>query len=790
MVKKVDLNKIHEESLREFNKVQSVMRDIRMQCLQDRRFCSVPGAQWEGPLAVQFENKPKMEVNKIGLYVQRIESEYRSNRITVDFVSKEGVEYDSLADTCDGLYRADEQDSSAEEAYDNAFREGIAGGFGAWRLTTAYEDEEDEDDEKQRIRIEPIYDADSSVFFDLQAKRQDKADAKKCWVLSSMTYDSFRETWKDDPTTWPKLVHQYEFDWLTPDVVFVAEYFCVEMASEKVFFYKSLDGEEEKYREEELTDETIEHLEAIGSKKVREKTVKRRRVHKYIMSGNKILEDCGYIAGKHIPIIPFYAKRWFIDNVERCSGHVSLAKDAQRLANMQRSKLAEISAMSSVEKPILTAEQIAGHQAMWAEDNIKNYPYLLINSVAGPDGSLQLSPPVGYTKSPEIPPALAALLQMSEIDMKEVLGNQEQGEKIVANISGKAVEMVQNRLDTQTFLYISNFAKAIRRCGEVWLSMAKDVYVEPGRKMKSVGNQSQVSTVELMLPIINDEGDREYKNDLSEAEYDVSVEIGPSSVSKRASVVRSLTQMLAITQDPDAAKVIQAAALMNMEGEGLGDVREFFRKQLVTMGVIKPTEEEEQMLLQQEQQPDPNQIYLQAAAENEMAKAAKALADAEKARAEAELSKTKTVETLAMVSNEITQPRAEKEVAQQMPFVEQPPVKDPFQMEKERLQLEAIAIENAIKLKQLEQQSEQKNKEQENQESLIILSQALQSMQSAVQALEKNMVSIASAVNESGNTMSSLIELNKENLDKALKALARPKRVVREKGQIVKIEME
>jgi hypothetical protein len=122
------LSRIHQEAMAEFDAIQSALRDERLQCLQDRRFYSIAGAQWEGPLGAQFENKPKLEVNKIALAVQRIFSEYRSNRVTVDFVSKEGKEYDSLADACDQLFRADEQDSNAEEAYDNAFADLISRG--------------------------------------------------------------------------------------------------------------------------------------------------------------------------------------------------------------------------------------------------------------------------------------------------------------------------------------------------------------------------------------------------------------------------------------------------------------------------------------------------------------------------------------------------------------------------------------------------------------------------------------------------------------------------------------
>ena len=648
------LANLHSEAMAEFDNIQSALRDERLQCLQDRRFYSIAGSQWEGPLGDQFENKPKFEVNKIHLSVMRIINEYRNNRITVDFTSKDGVENDKLADTCDGLYRADEQDSVANEAYDNAFEEAVGGGFGAWRLRSVYEDEENDENEKQRIRIEPIFDADSSVFFDLQAKRQDKSDAKTCFVITSMTYSAYKETYEDDPTSWPKTIHQYEFDWCTPDVVYVAEYYRVEEVTKTVRIFAALDGTEERYTSEDFkNDETLEEtLIAVGSKEVRQKRVKTKKVHKYIMSGGRVLEDAGYIAGKCIPIVPVYGKRWFVDNVERCMGHVRLAKDSQRLKNMQLSKLGEISALSSVEKPILVPEQIAGHQVMWAEDNLKDYPYLLVNPITGADGSTSVTGPVAYTKSPQIPPAMAALLQLTEADMNDILGNQGAGEEIVSNISGKAVELIQNKLDMQTFIYMSNMAKGMRRCGEIWLSMAKDIYIEEGRKMKAISPTGSTSSVELMKPMISSEtGEITMENDLSEAKFDVNVEVGPSSSSKRSATVRALTGMMQITNDPETASVLQSMAMMNMEGEGISDVREYFRNRLVKMGVIKPTEEEAQALMAelQGQPEDPNAIFLQAAAEEATAKAAQARANTVKTVADAELSRAKTLETLSNV---------------------------------------------------------------------------------------------------------------------------------------------
>ena len=648
------LANLHADAMRQFNDIQTALRDERLQCLQDRRFYSLCGAQWEGPLYDQYENKPKFEVNKIMLAVIRIVNEYRNNRITVDYVSKDGSENDKLAEVCDGLYRADEQASVADEAYDNAFEEAVGGGIGAWRLRTVYEDEEDDENDKQRIRFEPIYDADSSVFFDLNAKRQDKSDAKFCFVVTSMTRDSYKEIYNDDPTDWPKIIHQYEFDWATPDIVFVAEYYKLEEKSETIRIFQAIDGTEERYTATDFADdETLEEtLMAIGTREVRQKRVKRMRVRKYIMSGGKVLEDAGYIAGKCIPIVVVYGKRWFVDNIERCMGAVRLAKDAQRLKNMQLSKLGEISALSSIEKPIMTPEQVAGHQVMWAEDNLRDYPYLLINPVTGPDGNTQISGPVAYTRSAAIPPAMAALLQITEQDMQDILGNPQGADKIVSGVSGKAVEMIQTRVDMQTFIYMSNFAKGMKRCGEIWLSMAKEIYTEDKRRMKTIAPSGEAGMVELMQPMIDqDTGEIKMANDLSDATFDVIADVGPSSSSKRAATVRALTGMLQITQDPETQQVLTAMAMMNMEGEGLSETNAYFRKKLLRMGAVKPTDDESKELMaeMQGQPQDPNAIYLQAAAEEATAKAAQARANTVKTVADAELSRAKTVETLSNV---------------------------------------------------------------------------------------------------------------------------------------------
>jgi len=643
----------HDFFLRDFDAIQTATRDTRIQCLSDRRFYSIPGAQWEGPVGEQFANKPRFEFNKTHLAVLRIINEYRNNRITVDFVPKDGSQADELADTCVGLFRADEQDSGAQEAYDNCFEEGTSGGMGAIRLRARYEDELDDEDTRQRIAIEPIYEADTCVFFSLDGKRYDKADARRCYVLSSMTRDDYANEYGEDPDSMPKFITRNEFDWCTPDVVWIAEVYEVEEKTELVHFFRGLalgddEPDEMEVPQKELDDEPgkLAELEARGFRKVREKRRKVRKVHKWIMNGARILSDEGYIAGTCIPIVPFYGKRWFVDGIERMQGHVRLARDAQVLDNMVKSWLAEMAARFDIEKPILTPEQIAGHAEMWAQDAIEKYPYLLVNPILDQATGQQIIAPVAYTKAPNMPPAMAALAQLAGQALEDMLGNQQAGEQLQPNQSGKAVELIQQRLDMQVFIYIDNFKKMIKQVGHVWQSMASELLHEPGRRMKTIDHADQTGTVELMKPMIDKEtGERYLANDLRKARFDVVPDVGPSSVSRKAALVRELTGVLQMTQDPETVAVLTAMILMNLEGEGMADIRAFYRRKLVRMGVIQPTDDEKQELLAEQQQaanapPDPNAQFLQASA-------AKAMADAQASQAKTALTAAQVDKTRA-----------------------------------------------------------------------------------------------------------------------------------------------
>jgi hypothetical protein len=606
------LEAVHTRAMKRFDAVWLVQKPERAECLDDRCFYSIRGAQWNDEWSSQFENAPRMEVNKTHKEVIRILSDYRNNRISVDFRPDDEDGDDETADALDGLYRADFEDCG-QEAQDNAFEEGVGGGMGAWRLRACYEDEADPDNDYQRIAFEPITDADQRVFFDGNAKRQDKADAKWAILLTPIGKDVFEEQYDGKADSnfadWP-VAHE-GFCWHTDDVVYLGEYYEIEEKKVKKITLTHAVIEDEKVLLDP-TDEQLADLQAQGWKIDRTRTIKQPKVTKYTLSGMEVLEE-EVIAGPNIPIIVTYGKRWVVANIERCAGHTRYAKDPQRIYNAEVSQLAEIAACSPIERPIFDPEQVAGLEGQWSESNIKRHPYSLARALRNPDGSIAQAGQVGTVSPPSVPAATAALIQVTGQDIADIIGATDQNEEVKSNVSADAIELAHTRSDAKTFIYLDNFAKAVRRCGEVWLGMCAELYVEDERKMAAVDEQGGRKYIQIAQPALGSGGAQIVRNDFANAKHRVIVDVGPSSQSRKDATVRSLVGMAQMTNDQELESVLTGLALMNMDGEGIDDAQKWIRKRLVGMGVVQPTDEEK-LEMQQEQANQPPSMADQLAA--------------------------------------------------------------------------------------------------------------------------------------------------------------------------------
>lgn len=653
------LKKVHEDALRRLDLVTedegvdttASQLGVRARSVAMRRFVNIPGAQWDWDVNGDFRNRIRMEVNKVALACTRIKNEYRNNRVEAKFLPSDGSDADDLADQCAGRFRADTASVVGRGARDTMLDEMVDGGFGAVRLRV-----DDEYEGKPYICLEPINDAALSVYFDPNSTMEDKSDARWCVVITAMTREAYEAEYGETHADVGDPVYSPRYAWETVKDRKVAEYFVVEDHKQTVLVFEGIDGKTiEEIPEDEIDDDLMAEMEAQGYTQLDPIKEEVCRVVKYVISGSGVLEDRVVIPGKSIPVVPAYAHRTVIEGKEYWHGHPTQAMDAQILLNLQVSMYAYIAAKTGGaegrSRPVVLAEQVLPFQKYW--DGSEDYSFLPVATVRNAAGDPQPMGPLAYTQPMQIPPAVEALAAVADINLKETLGNPENAEQIEPNTSGKAISLIQGRIDMQTFGYIDAMAKAERRIAEVWLGMAAEVYSEYGRKLKIVDEDDNRASVEVGKPIGFDKNTGKIKRefDLSQAEFDIEVEVGPTSSSKRAAVVNTLGQLVGQIADPQTQQVISHQILMNIEGEGMGEIREWSRMQLVRMGVVQPNEEEKKMLAeeQQGQQPDPQTMLAGAMAQEATAKAQKAEADTGRAVAETEKTKAETAKTLAEI---------------------------------------------------------------------------------------------------------------------------------------------
>lgn len=649
--------KLHERLLERIDADYEQSHDNQRQSYDDRRFCFVAGAQWDGDIGRQFAGRPKFEFNKIQLSVVRIYNEWAKNRFTVEFRPQNDVADSDTADNLQQLFRADERDSNADEAYSTAFMEGISGGIGAILLEAKYDDEDGDDDEYQRIRIKPIFEADTMVYWDSNARRYDKADARHVTIVTSMSKAQFESKYKKEPVSFDD-VQDYRFDWRDGDNVRVAEHY--ELTEKKVEVTKlshSEGGEPVKlYADDEDYDQQLDDYMAQGFEVDFVKKVKRKQVEGYVLSGNEIVEKLGVIAGKYLPVAPFYGKRMYVSGREVTQGHVGLSRDAQIAFNLKMSGLIDLASRPQDELPIFTPAQIKGHEQQWANKEVARVPYLTVNATKDASGQVVGVGPQAYTKAPVIPQAMGALIESSGALIGELTGNQSNGEQLVSNVSTEAVEMVQDKVDAQAYIYLDNFAKTIAHVGRIWLSMAQDVYDEESREMSGVTHDDSDSKVIINKPTIKD-GALAYENDMQGGKYKVTVDIGEAFSTQRDKTIKRLLNLVPMIQDPQQQAALLNTILSNQDGEGMHDLSRYARKNLINMGIVEPDEQEQQEMAAAQQAaanqpPSAQDQYFAAESAKALAGAEKAKADTQKTLAEVDETRADTAKTLFEMQKE------------------------------------------------------------------------------------------------------------------------------------------
>lgn len=632
-------------------------QETRLRAADDMTFAWV--TQWSEANLGESSLQYRGEFNVLRKAYRQIVADLRSNPVQVNFVPKSESREDG-ADILDGLYLTDDRANTAIESYDNAVSEAVVCGVGAWELYTDYASNRAGIDH-QIICRRPIYEANNNCFWDPNAKRLDKSDARYVSILQAYSPDGYddlcdelcdeasddgkkesrREKKKREklearrPSSFASPEQSYVFPWMGSgnDLIYVASFYHRRKIKDKVITFADPMGQPLVLRESDLS-EVMDELVADGYEITSEREIQRWEVRKYIASGEKILNgkvgkdgerEGEVIAGENIPVVPTYGERAFVEGEEHYEGITRLAKDPQRLRNFQLSYLADIVSRSPRPKPIFSPEQVQGYEFMYEENGAdSNYPYLLMNRLDGNGQPLPIGP-IAVMPEQTIPQALMASIELSRQAVEDVANPGLPQDIADPDLSGKAVNALTNRLDQQSIVYQQNLKHAKRRDAEIYASMAVEVYDAP-REVTLTNQDGTTKKVKIMEMVQDREsGNLVALNDLTNTEYDVYADIGPSYSSKKEQTIEQLTSMASSMApiDPNMAKMLMLQTLTLINGVDMDPVRKYARKQLILAGIFEPDTEEEEAMLQeaqnQEAPPDANMVLAQA--EMEKAKA-------------------------------------------------------------------------------------------------------------------------------------------------------------------------
>lgn len=605
----------HAELLRLHDTAYNNNYDTRLKAADDMLFAWV--TQWDDTYLSESDLGYRGEFNIVRKAMRQIITDLISNPISVDFDPVDDTD-DSASDIMDGMYRSDMRNNTSQEAKKNANQEAVVCGVAAWELRNEWKTSRIAD-ERQIIKRYPLYEANNNVMWDPNAKLLDKSDADFVSCLVPYSDDGYKklsekltgEESEGYSFSYPE--HSYTFPWISETKkIYVTRFFHREEVEIKYLTYVDLFNEKITIEKSELS-EHEEELAQRGAEFVSEKTIKRYEITRYIASGECIL-DATIMPGENLPVIPQYGERQFIEGEEHYEGIVRLAKDPQRLRNFQLSYLADIVSRSPREKPIFTQEQIQGFEDMYEQSGAdNNLPYTLQNALDANGESLPVGP-VGYLKAPEVPPALMTSMGESRAAVDDVAGAGLPADITDVDISGKALNALNKRLDMQSYTYQDNHKFAMRRDGEVYASMMKDIkdVEEDVVLVKVDGSKSKETINKPEVEFDSNKGVvHSIKNNVQDMAFEVYADIGPAFESVKAQNKEEIKELLNQLPHGSPEHTILLNEYLTMtDGIAFKDLRDYGRKQLIMMGVKQPeTPEEIQMVeeaaQQKQNQPDP-----------------------------------------------------------------------------------------------------------------------------------------------------------------------------------------
>ena len=589
--------KVLAEGLKRFAILQDREGSDRALSIRDKIVIESEGGTWAGNTPGGTDTSddndpepPRYHIDRVTPVLEQALSDQRQNEIQIQVRgTREGSA--KTDKTMNGLIKNIESVSDASYSYDNAYDECQKCGRGGWQIVTEYA----EDGFDQEIRIRPIKDAASSLWFG-PSDMYTKEDAPYAFVTWYEDNDLFMTNYPDS-----KLVDVPDDTWLAAGLI-DADWYDTDSHSVRLAAYwrkkpvkreivMLTDGSVHTVDDdfESVLDELAEKgitIEVRDGDEMR-RDVDDYEIERYIMNGAEILKGPQKWVGKYFPLVPEYGVQTTIQGREMIRGRVRKTIDASRVYDYSISGAVNQTAISVQDLLMMTSEQADGHTEEINNLSKGDALALLYEHVDG-------QPQPFRTQSRQLDMALMGISQTMAENIAATLGGNvgsavdgtaEDGRSGEAILQGQAVSEKGNAI------YMTNHIRSVTYGGRILADLLP--------RIKS--NQSQERIVNPdgsteFVPINRTEKDLQsgedvILNDLGASRYDVVPDVGPAYASKRQQASAQLQSL------GEKNPAFQGRPDLIVKGLDLGDGGEMYdslRKDLIMSGTVEPTDEEQE----------------------------------------------------------------------------------------------------------------------------------------------------------------------------------------------------
>ncbi|MGL4756211.1 MAG: portal protein [Aeromonadaceae bacterium] len=571
----------HEKMMENYRSASSdtTMRD---QCSLDMQRFFIDGEWWSGSsrYSEPFKNRPRPEFNRIWKNINRLIGDINDMELNAIILGNSEDATDDDAVLLQKRWRHDFQSSDGIEASETATMEAIVGGFGALKLVTKYEDEENPRPDEQYACLEIIHSAATSVYFDAGAIRKDKGDSRWGWHVVRVNRERIEDEFDvDSVCSFSNPIYNDTRDIDSNRDVYVAHYYEVIEKTVTEYDLSALvpglqitsgdgitDSAGASYTRQELKEIREEYEQQIG-----EDAPTTRRKVKYVeyalADGEKFLTKPQRMPFKRVPIIPRYGYYAVIDGQEYYCGEVRKNTDAEMFHNMFGSILAQVAAAPQVSKPEYAPEQIARHANQRARADIDNVPFLLSDPLRGLNDEIAHMGPVAIHQPPQLGTGAAAFGAFLQ---ETIATNGGSGQATLpANTSDAAIQSVNDRQDDAFLPIVKNVLHSCKAACETWIPAAQKLYFTNQRSISVIEGNGEVTRVTTLEMAESQDGSYGPNKNTARGRYVVKVEQGEAYKTSKERQIETNLQMIQMAgSDTEYAQLLAYNTMTLTDGEG------------------------------------------------------------------------------------------------------------------------------------------------------------------------------------------------------------------------------